>query len=404
MKILAVVPLYPPHHLGGYEVVCRGVMERLHERGHEVVVLTGEKHLAGADEASTPNSVDVRRALKGWWDWKAHRALRPTIPERFRIERHNQRAVADVLEEFRPDVASIWSMVYMSWTVATQIEARSIPIVLTFGDHWITFGHQFDAWTRVFDRRPALRPFGRLIGLETRLPAFGDASATVASRMIYDTIEQAGRWKFPSAPVVPMGVENRLFPIADAPPARPWAWRILYVGRVERIKGLTTLVRALAALPAEATLEIDGRGGEEFLAELADLARSLGVAERVRFTCSSRPELVRRYREADVVVFPSEWPEPFGIVALEAMACGVPVVATGTGGSGEFLADGENCVLFTPGDSDALAAAVRRVAVDDALRHRMVAGGTQTVRRMNMDRYAETLEELHARAVSAQRA
>jgi glycosyltransferase involved in cell wall biosynthesis len=113
---------------------------------------------------------------------------------------------------------------------------------------------------------------------------------------------------------------------------------------------------------------------------------------------SSRQQLRDHYCGADVVVFPSEWPEPFGLVPLEAMACGTPVVATGTGGSGEFLEDGVNCLLFTPGDPDALAKALSRLAEDPALRSRIVAGGTATARRMNMDVYADKLEVLHRRA------
>ena len=90
---------------------------------------------------------------------------------------------------------------------------------------------------------------------------------------------------------------------------------------------------------------------------------------------STRGELAGRYRDADAVVFPSEWEEPFGLVPLEAMACGTPVVATGVGGSGEFLVDGVNCVRFRAGDPAALAAAVRRAGRRRGLRARLVADG-----------------------------
>lgn len=400
MKILTVIPLYPPHHIGGYEVMCQGVMDRLAEQGHEIVILTGETELAGVEQTSVPGPVVVRRSLKGWWDWKANRAMRPTLGQRLHIERHNQRVLREVLAAFHPDVASIWSMVYMSWSLAAQLEDRSIPIVLTFGDHWICYGYEFDAWTRIFDRRPYLHPAGALLGLSTRLPSFAGARASMASRMIYDMIERSSRWKFPDAPVLPMGVETRLFPVA-APVERQWGWRLLYVGRVVPAKGVVTLVRALALLPDQTLLEIDGHVADDFRDELTAVARSVDVADRIRFARSSRPELARRYRQADVVVFPSEWPEPFGVVPLEAMACAVPVVATGTGGSGEFLEDGVNCVLFPPGDAEALAAAVRRMAEDGELRSRIVDGGRQTAMAMNMDRYAEELECLHAAAIGS---
>ena len=98
------------------------------------------------------------------------------------------------------------------------------------------------------------------------------------------------------------------------------------------------------------------------------------------------------------MVFASEWPEPYGIVPLEAMACGVPVIATGTGGSGEFLEDGGNCRLFQAGDPVSLAAAAREVAEDAELRATIVAGGLETARRLTMDHYADQLERQHERA------
>ena len=398
MRVLSVVPLYPPHHLGGYEVVCRGVMERFCEAGHDVVVLTAAHRLPGVDEASLPQAADVRRVLRGWWDWETHGPSRPSLAERVRVERHNQRMLEAVVSEFRPDVASIWSLVYMSWSLPTQLERRSVPIVLSFGDDWLRFGYQFDAWTRMFERRPWLRPLGRAAGLETGLPSFSGATASVSSRMIAAAIEESAPWKFPDAPLVPMGVETRELPLVE-PSVSQWRWQLLYAGRVVKQKGVATLVRALALLPPQARLTIDGRGAAAEVDQLTALAVELGVADRVSFEVSSRSQLAGRYRAADVVVVPSEWAEPFGLVPLEAMACGTPVVATGTGGSGEFLADGVNCLLFPPGDPRALAQAVIRLAGDAGLRRRITAGGSALASEMTMDRYAERLEELHLRAV-----
>ena len=112
----------------------------------------------------------------------------------------------------------------------------------------------------------------------------------------------------------------------------------------------------------------------------------------------TRAELRERYAEADVCLFPTEWPEPFGLVPLEAMACGTPVVATGSGGSGEFLLHGENCLRFPPGDAAALAAAVRRLADDPDLRRRIVRTGFATANELSVDRLADVLEAWHIAA------
>lgn len=397
MRVLALAPLYPPHHLGGYEVVCKGVMDRFAERGHDVLVLTSETRLPDREDGDDEGPVRVERRLRGWWNWDTHGSLNASLPQRVATERHNQRVARDVLERFRPDVVSIWSLVYMSFSLVTRMEQAGVPIVLSLGDDSITFAPALDEWTRIFRRHPWLSPVGRLSGLETRLPTFAGASVTAASEMIRESVVKTAPWKFSDIDIVRMGVETRDFPLTPPHPER-WAWRLLYVGRVVPTKGVATAIKALPLLPAEAHLDVDGYGAPEMLEELTALATRLGVSDRVTFTRSPRAALSDRYRAADVVLFPSEWAEPFGLVPLEAMARGTPVVATGTGGSGEFLHDDVNCLLFPPGDAAALARGVRRLGEDSDLRRRIAEGGTRTASEMTIDRYAERLEAVHLAA------
>src|SRR6185436_10580247 len=92
-----------------------------------------------------------------------------------------------------------------------------------------------------------------------------------------------------------------------------------------------------------------------------------------------RAQLRERYAAADVLLFPVRWKEPWGLVPLESMAVGTPVIATGTGGSGEYLRDGENCLIYhAKDDARALAAAISTLASDDALRARIRSEGFRT--------------------------
>jgi glycosyltransferase involved in cell wall biosynthesis len=101
-------------------------------------------------------------------------------------------------------------------------------------------------------------------------------------------------------------------------------------------------------------------------------------------------------RRCRALLFPGE--EDFGIVPVEAMACGTPVLATGAGGSGEFLRDGENCLLFERGDPAALAEGVRRLAADPTLRRRIAVGGLATANELTSDHLADTFEAWHRAA------
>jgi alpha-1,3-rhamnosyl/mannosyltransferase len=127
---------------------------------------------------------------------------------------------------------------------------------------------------------------------------------------------------------------------------------------------------------AELNLVFAGEGFER--ERLASRARELGVDSRVRFLGSvDRARLAGLLRGARAFAFPSRG-EPFGIALLEAMAAGVPAVATNAGGVTEFARDGVNALLVDPEDGRGLARAIARVVDDSPLRERLIAGGRET--------------------------
>ena len=255
---------------------------------------------------------------------------------------------------------------------------------------------------RAFVGRPA---FARFVATVSGLPtSVGDLGARGACCFVSAATRartlSAPPWAPRRSGVVYSGVSLRDFPLTPSTP-RPWRWRLLFVGRLCPAKGVQDAIAALAFLPRAATLEIAGRGDPATRHQLDELARRMGVAERVVFSAETeRSRLAHRYRNADVVVFPSRWPEPFGLVPLEAMACGTPVVATGTGGSGEYLSHEGNSLVVRPADPPALATAVSRLAGDPGLRGRLVREGLATAARLDVERLAAVLEEWHAAAAA----
>jgi glycosyltransferase involved in cell wall biosynthesis len=166
-------------------------------------------------------------------------------------------------------------------------------------------------------------------------------------------------------------------------------------------------IEALARLPEEACLTVIGGGDEAHLGELRGLAERLELAGRVEFERRPRDDLPAAYAAADAVLFPVRWLEPFGLVPLEAMAVGRPVVATGLGGSGEYLVHEENCLRFDVGRGElALAAQLERLAANRALRGRLRRGGFETAARFREEDFDRAVEgalrlslEAHAVAV-----
>ena len=399
-RILVVSNMYPPHHLGGYELACRDVMDRLRERGHHVEILTTTMRLPDVREPADERTRGIHRDLEFYWD--DHRLVSPPLARRLAIERGNQRAIASAIARLKPDVVSAWNMGAMSLGLLTTVVERRIPLVLMLLDEWPWYAPNIDPWMRMFDGRGILGSIVRpLAGVPTALPDLGEHAAfCYISEMIRRSVERKSRWAAPkTAGVVYCGINTEEFPLpAEPPPPRPWRWKLLHVGRLDERKGIHVLIDALAQLPQEATLDIIGRGDERYAEQLRAQVARLGLTDRVTFGVADRLGLRGRYTAADVFVFPVIWEEPLGLVPLEAMACATPVVGTGTGGSGEYLLDGVNSLIVPTENAEATADAIRRLAEDPSLRERLVAGGLRAAAELSLDRYADIVEEWHVAA------
>jgi glycosyltransferase involved in cell wall biosynthesis len=401
--ILVLSNMYPPHHLGGYELSCRDVVDRWRAHGHDVTVLTGTMRLPGVVDPPGERDAGVRRDLE--IAFRDGDLFSYPLAQRAPIERANHRALTLALEEVRPDVVSIWHMGAMSTSLLTPLAASGVPLVYVVCDHWPTYAHKVDPWMRMFQRAPlrwpvVARRVERFAGVPARLPDVGRSGTfCFISADNRERCTIASPWSFPDSTISYNGFDHTDFPVAERFVDTPWSGRMVNAGRLDPRKGLATAVRALVHLP-DATLELLPAADDPYRAELEKLAAELGVRERLQCTFTTRDRLRQHYLDADVCVFPTEWDEPFGLVPLEAMAGGTPVVATGRGGSGEFLLDEENCLRFPEGDPAALAAAVQRLASDPALRERLVTGGLRTAAALTVDRYAESLEEWHLAAAA----
>ena len=117
---------------------------------------------------------------------------------------------------------------------------------------------------------------------------------------------------------------------------------------------------------------------------MRDRIASLGMTESVHFLGAiPRNELTRRYRLAQLVVVPSIWPEPFGLVGLEAMSVGTPVVGSGRGGMSDWLTHGHNGLVADPTDTEAFAAAIEAVLTDGELRAILAANALETAQQLS---------------------
>jgi glycosyltransferase involved in cell wall biosynthesis len=147
---------------------------------------------------------------------------------------------------------------------------------------------------------------------------------------------------------------------------------------------------------AELTLTlVGGAYRPDYETQLRELTEQLGLGERIHFRGKiPRADLPGIYREHDVLVFPSEWEEPFAITPLEAIASGLAVVGTTTGGSGELFRNRETAMTFRAGEAADCARAIRELSADRELFSTISTNAQRIVReRHTMEKMVDAIEK-----------
>ncbi len=218
---------------------------------------------------------------------------------------------------------------------------------------------------------------------------------------------------------VPPGVDLELFSPRDRTTSRgelgfaPEAKIVLFVGRVDPIKGIDTLLDAAHLMARRGSRpcfvfvggDLDDNGAPIGpLAEVVQAAAARGIAGHMRFVGSQPQDLLPVfYAAADVVAVPSRY-ESFGLVAVEAMACGTPVVASRMGGLTFTVEEGTNGLLVPRGNAEALADALVQVVSDDAFQARLGRGAVETAGRFAWRSVAAQILHVYQRLADGHRA
>jgi len=290
-----------------------------------------------------------------------------------------------VVGEVQPQLIYFWSQSEICLALAPLARLRGIPAAFFLSDtsfvSWRVGAWLFN-WAR---RNKFIRAvFGRSL-LVTGYPIVKGHPCHFASQFLWDVARRHNISVSETASeVIHWGISPALLP-ADIRERRP-ARRLLYAGQLIPEKGVHTAIAALGYFAGEAefatiTLTIAGGGRNlEYEKALRALPAQLGIGERVQFLGKiPRETLSSIYREHDILVFPSEWEEPFAITPLEAMAAGLVVVGTLTGGSGELFRDRETAMTFATGDAKDCARAIRELVLNRDLWESISHTGKQEV-------------------------
>ena len=446
MRVLLAAHAFPPRSTAGVEVYTLRLARALLERGHEVLVLA-----AAHDLSATPYS-SRRRRHEGVDVVEVVNVHHLGTLEATYEDPEIDRAAAAVLDAFRPDVVHAQHLLNLSAGLMTEARRRGAATLLTLHDYWLSCprdGLRMRAdgtLCRTMDHRACgacltdspylVPPLQRGLSAAAREAGLGaqlHRLHAVAPRAIERGLALARRLAPPRQAQLAAGMDrraDRLRALADhvdvflaptffareraaelgidarkvqvrplgavAGPAvgRPAKARrrLGFVGTLAPHKGVDVLVRAFRALGrADLTLDLHG-GLTTHPAYVDELRQAASGDPRIRFNGPfPEGEQQRILAAIDLLVLPSVWWENSPLTVLEALAAGIPVVASAIGGLPELIAQDDTGLLTPPGDADAL-----RQALEDVTEGRRLAGSREPVTPITTAEGARGLEGLYA--------
>jgi glycogen(starch) synthase len=405
-RFLHLINLYPPYVVGGNEMLAHDIVNALRMRGHDVHVLTAR----GPKLDTLPHvhqvfnySLEDKDAL-----FQGGKVL--SLAEIFRhhvFDVVTYRNVRRAVRELQPDLVIIDNQYMASAAPLLAVRGAHCPVIAQVADKWMIY---------------LLRNLGLLLhpgaqGLQWLLGGYvrlvqpflwwlGRPDAILSiSAFIKQFYVESG---FPAERITPtyLGVDTALYQPRREAHAGDNHLEVVFAGQLWEGKGPQVLIEALGLLrkrepDLDLKLRLIGEGNERFKEYLHSEVKRHGLDGRTTFDGFVTLELLaERLRCGDIYAFPSIWDEPFSITLVAAMASGIPVVATSTGGTPEAFEDGVAGILIPPKDAESLADAISKLARSPALRNRLSQAAVADSRqRWSFDAYIDRLEQHYLDAI-----
>jgi glycogen(starch) synthase len=357
MRILMLTWEFPPSSTGGIAAHVDGLSQAMSRLGHEVVVIT--RRLPGTTTDTNVGSVRVLRADIDL----------PWLPDnpvtQAASANHAFVAISSRLTEWRPQIvhAHDWSV---AWAANALSEIHGATMITTF--HGTERG-----------RHGGHLPPGDASDINTVewWQSYRSSRVTASTKLMAREIVEGFELDPDRVIRVPAGIDPTWWQtVGPDEPTDQRSRRVFAWGRVQYEKGFQVLARAIAALRVrQPGIECTIAGRGSYLPELQSQIDIAGVGDIIELPgFLSDHELRAAVHGAGCVVIPSLY-EPFGVVALEALAGGAPLVVANTGGLAELVAGTGAALLFEPGNADDLACCIERVLNERELGDDMVASG-----------------------------
>ncbi len=355
MKILYVNSLYSPLIEGGAEISLKLIVEGIKSLGHEVVVLSLSPNTGLAEEMV--DGVKVYRAglENRYWPYSSGKANKLSRIAWHLKDRSNSRMgtiVRQVLEKEKPDVVSCHNLAGWSIKVWDEITDFGVPIVQVLHDLYLLCpnSNMFKGNTPCDNQCFSCK----LMRLTHREKSQQVSAVVGISKSILGRFEAVGYFAKAQKYVI---MNTRAVPNPPTAKSRTAGQplKIGYLGTLSSIKGVEWLIEQFKKLPFPASLLLGGKGNSAYETLLKNSSKGFDI------TFLGYVESQKFFSGIDVLVVPSLWQEPLGMVAIESLANHVPVIANKTGGLQETVKDSINGLYCYDNEPDSLAEALTRL-------------------------------------------
>ena len=401
MKLLTLTYAYPPYHKGGYEIRCRDVMERLKQKGHEVLIVT-TRHPSNRD-AIKFNEPGIFRVM--------HHKFEPqTFPQRVLNDIKDTRFLKRIIEKYRPDVIYLWQIATLSNMIIPFCANLNIPLYRDVADVGLLYDAKVQKQGLYFRSQPD----------DSRIKTLLREVAYKAIKLLSGNLLQP-RWDWPlkmkinfnsenikkdalkagipveDARVIYAGVDTDIFTF-NQKKALNSPLQIITPGRIVPLKGTrdsVLLLKYLVDQGIESGLTLAGAvGDQDYFDDLQQLISDSGLVDHVIYAgMVSQEDLAKLYHQADFCFFPSYWKSGLSAVPLEAMASECLVISYGNENSAEIIENGHNGFIIDEGDYEAAASLIQKLQDDQDQYGNIVACARDEIdKKYTMDRYVDDLE------------
>lgn len=407
MRILEVTDCYPPPLIGGRDLVVQLLSRELARRGHKVDVAT----MAGPEGTRTERDGDVRvHRLAGWSRLlpyvDAQKPFHPTLPDPGLV-----RAVARILKETKPQIVHAHS--WFLYSLLPLLPSRETRLVVCAHDYGLicpkgTLVHRGGVCSGpryakcvacASEQYGAARAVALTSGMSVMKPWRRRVDRYVAvSQFIAEATTAHLDGSARTMDVIPPFVPDDAFRAAEG--GRPAfvpqeGGYLMFAGALGPHKGLDVLLDAWSGMRTKVPLVLAGIRRHD---TPSSFPPGVILAEEI-----AREDVVCGFAHSLAAVVPSVWPEPFGMVALEAMATGRPVVASAVGGLAELVVDGTTGIHVPPGDVPKLREALELIVADAPLRARLGAAGRERAQRYSADAVIGAWEQVFSEVTDRRR-